>query len=74
MSDWLDKLAGEATLAVAPKSFYTLSQIAVAKGYCRSHAGKIIQGEMDAGRIKAVKVRIKRGQRFYPVPHYGPAK
>ena len=74
MSDWLDKLAGEAIADNVPKGFYSVRQIMKIKGYSRRHTVEILRKELDIGRIRMVKVRIKAGQREYPTPHYGPAK
>jgi|TARA_R110000868_G_C10524234_1_gene733379 hypothetical protein len=74
MSDWLDKLAGEAIADKAPKGFYSVRQIMKIKGYSRRHTLEILRKELDIGRIRMVKVRIKAVQREYPTPHYGPAK
>lgn len=74
MSNWLDKLTGDAVSEKAPKGFYTLRQISKLKGYSTRRIADFLKTEIDAGRVKMVKVRIKSGQREYPVPHYGPAK
>jgi len=74
MSDWLDKLAGEAIADKVPQGFYSVRQIMKIKGYSRRHTFEILRRELDIGRIRMVKVRIKSGQREYPTPHYGPSK
>jgi len=71
---WLDKLTGKTIAENAPKGFYSLREIVKIKGYSRRHTADIIKNEVEAGRIRVIKVRIKCGQREYPVPHYGPAK
>ena len=73
-SAWLDKLTGETIAENAPKGFYSLREIVKIKGYSRRHTADIIRNELEAGRIRVIKVRMKSGQRQYPVPHYGPAK
>jgi hypothetical protein len=74
MSNWLDKLTGEAIAEKAPNGFYSLREIVKIKGFSTRHTATFLRGELDAGRIKVIKVRMKSGQRQYPVPHYGPAK
>jgi hypothetical protein len=74
MTNWLDKLTGEAIAEKAPKGFYSLREIVKIKGFSPRRTAAILRDEMDAGRIRVVKVRMKSGQRQYPVPHYGPAK
>jgi hypothetical protein len=71
---WLDKLTGEAIAEKAPNGFYSLREIVKIKGYSRRHTADFIRNELESGRIRVVKVRIKSGQRQYPVPYYGPAK
>ena len=74
MTNWLDKLTGDAVAEKPPKGFYTLRQISKLKGYSTRRIADFLRTEIDAGRVKIVKVRMKSGQRQYPVPHYGPAK
>ena len=74
MKDWLTKLQGEVVLDVAPKSFYSMAQIAESTKYSQTHIRKILQQEIAAGRIRIVKVRSQCGQKSYPLPYYGPAK
>lgn len=73
-STWLDRLAGDAIADKAPKGFYSLREIVKLKGYSRRHTADFIRNELEAGRIRVIKVRMRSGQREYPVPHYGPAK
>jgi hypothetical protein len=72
-SDWLDKLSCGDIYDKAPSGFYTFNQIMYAKGFSQRQAIKILRAEIEAGRIKTIKVRIRTGQKSYPVPHYGPA-
>jgi hypothetical protein len=74
MSNWLDKLTGEAIAEKAPNGFYSLREIVKLKGFSSRRTAGLLRDELAAGRIKVIKVRIKSGQREYPVPHYGPAK
>jgi hypothetical protein len=74
MSNWLDKLTGEAIAEKAPNGFYSLREIMKLKGFSSRRTAGLLRDELDAGRIKVIKVRMKSGQRQYPVPHYGPAK
>jgi hypothetical protein len=74
MSNWLDKLTGDAVCEKPPKGFYSLREIVKIKGFSNRRTAALLRDELDAGRIKVIKVRIKSGQRQYPVPHYGPAK
>jgi len=74
MSNWLDKLTGDFVCEKAPKGFYSLREIVKLKGFSNRRTAALLRDELDAGRIKVIKVRIKSGQRQYPVPHYGPAK
>lgn len=70
---WIDSLCGETIASTPPKGFFTVQQIAAMKGLSRNHVNDLLSKEIAAGRIKLVKVKIKSGQRTYPVPHYGPA-
>jgi hypothetical protein len=74
MSNWLDKLTGEAIAEKAPNGFYSLREIMKLKGFSSRRTAGLLRDELEAGRIKVIKVRMKSGQRQYPVPHYGPAK
>ena len=71
--DWLDKLSCGDSLEKVPKGFYTLRQITKAKGFSPRYTAEIMRAEIEAGRIKTIKVKIRTGQKSYPVPHYGPA-
>jgi len=70
--NWLEGLAQSAVLTKAPMDFYTSEQVAERLGVCVRTALDRIYGEIKAGRLVSVVVRVNRGGRFMQVRHYGP--
>jgi len=69
--NWLDGLM-ETVSDKVPKNFYTLEQIAITKNTNRRRVAEKLKGQMKDGKIVMKQFRVKCGQQFRTVAHYGP--